>query len=1123
MSDDYTTTIETTGAVAIGGSATGNIETAGDRDWFAVEFEAGRTYQIDLRGSPTGDGTLPDTFLRRILDAEGNKSTGDGSNPTYNDNYGGSVNSRVTFTAVESGRYYIEASGDRDETGTYTLSVTDVTPVSSEEPQDQEPPVLEATPPPVDTDAGRAGAVDLGDITGQDGPLFPTNTLDGGDDRIDYYRFTLSEAKQVSLGLRQQDANADLFLEDEDGAVLHSSAAAGTSNEWLSATLLAGTYYVRVEAQEAGQNDHVFRYGVSAPDADEVARLEQQQQGDTNAPPAFGQQSYAFDLAENADGSVNRVALGTVSATDPESAALTYSIEGGNEADLFEIDASTGALSYAGSGEDYESETTSYELTVRASDGTNSADVTVTVNVTDVQEQTVADPDGAREGATDLGDIADLEGPLFPTNTLDGGDDRIDYYRFELSEAKKVSLGLRLQDANADLFLEDEDGAVLHSSAAAGTSNEWLSATLLAGTYYVRVEAQESGENAHVFRYGVGEADAGEVTRLEAEQSGGPAIRVADAQAHEEDGTLRFRVTLDQAATGPVTVRYATSDGTAVAGEDYESASGVLTFAEGETEQWVEVTLIDDAVEDSGETLTLTLSDASGGWLADAAGAGTILNTEHTTSVSEPQGGDLPGNTSTAGRVAVGESATGRINSTTDRDWFAVTLQAGRSYSIDLEGVATSAGTLWNPNITGVYDSNGNRIGYTGDEDGGVGLNSRVGFEPEADGTYYIEAEGHGNSGGTYRLSVTDLGAEFAADTTTTGRVEVDGSVRSAIGSRHDADWFAVTLEAGQAYRIDLQGFGANRGSLDDPMILGIYDSDGNLMPGTSDDDGGPIWDSRVYFEPEDGGTYYISAYGDSGDTGTYRLAVTELDDDYRTGTGTNGAVDVGGSATGRIGHRDDIDWFAVELVAGREYRVDVEGYYTDVGTLVDPYLYGIYDADGDWIRGTSDDDGGAIYNSKLFFRPEATGTHYVAAGANVGDTGTYKVSVTDLTGIDDHGNNEDGAGTVAVGRSVTGEIERVGDEDWYAVTLEGGKSYRFDLEGWDTYAGTLVDSYLVVWTGGYEHVGGRRTVHADNDSGPGLSSRVYWTPNEDGTYYIFASGHHGDTGTYTLSVEEVI
>ena len=105
-----------------------------------------------------------------------------------------------------------------------------------------------------------------------------------------------------------------------------------------------------------------------------------------NEAPAFGQASYAFALAENADGSTDGVALGAVEATDPEDDALTYSIEDGNEAGLFAIDASTGALSYTGTGEDYESGTTGYALTVRASDGSLHNDVTVTVNVTDVTE-----------------------------------------------------------------------------------------------------------------------------------------------------------------------------------------------------------------------------------------------------------------------------------------------------------------------------------------------------------------------------------------------------------------------------------------------------------------------------------------------------------------------------------------------------------------------------------------------------------------------------------------------------------------------------------------------------------------------------------------------------------------
>ena len=91
-------------------------------------------------------------------------------------------------------------------------------------------------------------------------------------------------------------------------------------------------------------------------------------------------------MAENADGGASSVALGAVSATDPENSTITYSIEAGDSGGLFAIDSGTGALSYQGAGEDYESGTTSYELTVRASDGGLHSDVTVTVNVTDVAE-----------------------------------------------------------------------------------------------------------------------------------------------------------------------------------------------------------------------------------------------------------------------------------------------------------------------------------------------------------------------------------------------------------------------------------------------------------------------------------------------------------------------------------------------------------------------------------------------------------------------------------------------------------------------------------------------------------------------------------------------------------------
>ena len=149
-----------------------------------------------------------------------------------------------------------------------------------------------------------------------------------------------------------------------------------------------------------------------------------------------------------------------------------------------------------------------------------------------------------------------------------------------------------------------------------------------------------------------------------------------------------------------MTVRYATADGTAVAGEDYEAASGTLTFAPGETERTVRVRVLDDAVEDSGETFRLVLSAPAGATLADPEALGTILNSEP---VSEPPNGDLPAGLphgpSTPGRVVVdGGPVTGEIeydpDYVSDRDWFAVELEGGKHYRIDLEGSNTLHGRI---------------------------------------------------------------------------------------------------------------------------------------------------------------------------------------------------------------------------------------------------------------------------------------------------------------------------------------------------------------------------------------------------------------------------------------------
>ena len=1191
MSDDYSANVQTTGAVAVGGSATGTIETAHDQDWFAVELVAGRTYQFDLGGSPSGGGTLRDTFLRAIYDSEGRYQSG-----SYNDDFGGSRDSRVTFTASQSGTYYVRASGDRDETGSYTLRVSDVTPGSVEAPPPGEPPA--DTVAPAEADPARAAAEDLGDITELAAARFPLGTLDGGADGVAWYRFTLSEARAVGLGLRRQDADADLVLEDAEGNELHSSANGGTANEWMRETLLAGTYYVRVEAQEAGANAYVFRYGVGDADPAEVARLEAErasaQEQVQQQPPAFGSRFYGFDLPEDTDGSANRISLGTVSATDPDGGSVSYSIEGGNAAGLFEIDAASGELFYTGTGEDYETGSTSFELTVRASDGDQTTDTTATVSVTDVDEpvevdppvaqpdqstpQTVSEPAGEdfSAGASTSGRVA--VGDTATGNIGSNGDG--DWFAVELEAGRTYVIDLRgsptgdgtlsdpylrgIHDSDGNLIARtsNNDGGEGYNSRVTFTATESGTHYIAAGaagvfsgrgTYEVEVTdtspplvaPDPDPEDPPVAQEQVQQQEQDEPpaetvippAEPETVQAQDEAASVSEGSADlPTDVTTTGRVVVGGSATGnigsngdrdwfAVTLEagklyrfdlkgWSTGDGTL--GDPY--LRGIYD-ANGE--------LIDGTSDDDGgvgrnsrvyftpdEGATYYVS--AGAFLRDVGTYTLAVN-----DVTDDYADDYADDSTTTGTVVVGGSATGNIAPPGDRDWFAVELEAGKTYRFDLEGSRNGGGTLFDPYLRGIYDEDGDRIDATTDDDGGVGRNSRVYFRPDEGATYYVSAGADRNKTGTYTLTLTEIPDDYAANPTTTGTVVVGGSATGNVEDNADTDWFAVELEADKTYRFDLEGSSTGGGTLGDPYLRGIYDSEGRYQSGRYHDDFGGSRDSRVYFTPDEDATYYVSAGAGRYETGTYTLTVSDATYNYAADPATTRAVVVDGSATGNIDPPGDVDWFAVELEADKTYRFDLEGLWSGGGTLLDTYLHGIYDEDGDWINGTTDDNGGLAYNSRVTFTPDEGATYYVAAGAYRGFPyqGTYTLAVTDVTNYpDDYAADSATTGTVVVGGSATGNIESVGDRDWFAVDLEADKTYRFDLEGSPTGDGTLRDPYL---RGIYDEDGDRIESTTDDD-GVGRNSRVYFTPDEGATYYVSAGAYGINRGTYTVSVEEV-
>lgn len=103
-----------------------------------------------------------------------------------------------------------------------------------------------------------------------------------------------------------------------------------------------------------------------------------------------------------------------------------------------------------------------------------------------------------------------------------------------------------------------------------------------------------------------------------------PNITVDDPSVAENTGPLTFTVSLDAPAGVDVDVDYATSDNSAVDGEDYSAVSGTATILAGDTTTTVDVPVTDDSTYEGDETLNVDLSGAVNGVISDAQGQGTI-------------------------------------------------------------------------------------------------------------------------------------------------------------------------------------------------------------------------------------------------------------------------------------------------------------------------------------------------------------------------------------------------------------------------------------------------------------------------------------------------------------------
>lgn len=472
---------------------------------------------------------------------------------------------------------------------------------------------------------------------------------------------------------------------------------------------------------------------------------------------------------------------------------------------------------------------------------------------------------------------------------------------------------------------------------------------------------------------------------------------------------------------------------------------------------------------------------------------------------SPPTVDDYAASLDTTGAVTVGTPVTGRVDSTTDEDWFRVTLQAGFSYRIDLRGNASGGGTLLDPYVRLL---NGSGTVLSTDDDAGTGTDSQILFTPTSSGSYYIAASGFDGEQGTYTLSVTNTAVpdDYASTTGTTGAVAVGGAATGRLETSTDTDWFAVTLTGNQVYRFDVRGSASGGGTLTDPYLR-LRSVSGGLLG--SDNDTGTGADAQLTYTATYTGVHYIEAATLVTGTGTYTVGVTDLGpaDDFAATTATTGLVTpaaTGTAVSGTIGTAGDSDWFRVSLSAGATYR-----FRLTTGSLPSAELY-LRNTAGTSLM--SDVDGAG--NPELVYTVTTTGTYYLdARAATAAGTGTYTVAADNLSAVDDFAASTATTGAVTAGvpgAAVAGVIGPAGDTDWFATTLTAGMSYRLRLT-----AGTLPGAHLYLRSA----TGTVLTSDIDGNGNP----EIVYTPATTGAYYLDARASTSTAaGTYTVAIENL-
>ncbi|MFM7086833.1 MAG: pre-peptidase C-terminal domain-containing protein [Cyanobium sp.] len=339
------------------------------------------------------------------------------------------------------------------------------------------------------SDDSLALARDLGSLRGS---RLISDTI-ASSDPADFYRFTLASASQFSLTLGGISAGSDLDVQllDSSGRLIALGTNGGRIDEFISRSLAAGTYFIRVfHAGGSPTSTYNLSLNVVAPSRSLL-----------DISPQDNSTATAIDLGVLTSG-IN--ISDAVSSSDSDdyykftlASAATFSlslsgITADTDVDVQLLDAAGSLITSSSNGSNTSESITrsltagSYYVRVLRYSGSVTSNYNLSLSATGA-----AGTGGLSTGDNSLATASDLGILSSAINISDAvaSSDTDDYYKFTLASAATFSLSLSGITANTDVDVQllDAAGSLITSSSNGSNTSESITRSLTAGSYYVRV------------------------------------------------------------------------------------------------------------------------------------------------------------------------------------------------------------------------------------------------------------------------------------------------------------------------------------------------------------------------------------------------------------------------------------------------------------------------------------------------------------------------------------------------------------------------------------------------------------------------------------------------------------